>query len=702
MPAGVAFDAAGNTYICDFGNNAIRRIAPAVPTLTAFAPASGTPGTLITLTGTNFLGITDVRFGGVSAAYNVISATQIEAFVPAGGITGNITVTNAGGTASLGTFTVIPSPVAVVSPVLPASAPPAPPSINTNPLTGIEGVPFAQQLRASGNPLPIFSLIGGTLPPGLILGNDGSLSGIPTQAGEYKIVVRAVNSLGMAEATIATVIEAARPIITGISSSFGEYGSAIVISGYNFSKAVAVSFGGVPALRFTINSDNQITAIVGRGDDGNVTVTSNIASGSIGGFTFSPPPQPSIQGIAETSILSGDDNYTITVRGSNFPEYAEFAVDPTTASVSVNGSGLRTVPRYFGVVQRLSSSEAVVSLPLASRTIGAKRLVLLAGRFETAIGFEITPAPAPRITTTNVVSTTASGQAFSVLLSGSGFHRNGIAAITINGDAASATVLSSTQAVVTIPSWRNRIGGLLRLRLTNFDGQLTEATVRVISRPPPFISSVIPQFLPDGRLRFVLQGVNFQPSPLILLQFTTLPVISFSPTEVIVEVPRTFPLPKLSEESLVLLLENIDGQRYGIRVSPRLFYQATSGMVSGLAEKFTAQMQSLSSMSDNTSNDGVASIGAASGEVLFSEISVFPNPVQDVVNIAGIQALMRGTGFAGTSVTIINSAGARVFEQSLQSPTNELSLNVQQLPQGAYVLVLKNGTTQHISRFIKE
>ncbi|MFN5335450.1 MAG: fasciclin domain-containing protein [Bacteroidota bacterium] len=80
---------------------------PAIaPTITSFTPTSGTTGTSVTITGTNFTGTTAVKFGSVNAAsFNVVSATSITAVVGVGA-TGKVSVTNAVGTAtSTGDFT---------------------------------------------------------------------------------------------------------------------------------------------------------------------------------------------------------------------------------------------------------------------------------------------------------------------------------------------------------------------------------------------------------------------------------------------------------------------------------------------------------------------------------------------------------------------------------------------------------------------
>jgi virginiamycin B lyase len=81
------------------------------PTIAAFTPGSGGIHATVTLTGTNLTGTTHVRLNGTSAAFSVISATELTFTVPDGATTGTITVANPGATAtSADSFTVASQP----------------------------------------------------------------------------------------------------------------------------------------------------------------------------------------------------------------------------------------------------------------------------------------------------------------------------------------------------------------------------------------------------------------------------------------------------------------------------------------------------------------------------------------------------------------------------------------------------------------
>ncbi|MDO7877299.1 FG-GAP-like repeat-containing protein [Hymenobacter sp. ASUV-10] len=128
-----------------------------VPTISSFAPASGTVGSTVVVTGTNLNAITSVTINGVAATtFSTNSGgTQLTVTVPAGASTGLISVTNASGTATSSTsYTVLPAPT--ISSFTPTSAAAgATVTITGTNLTGVTGVLFggvpAASFSASSN-----------------------------------------------------------------------------------------------------------------------------------------------------------------------------------------------------------------------------------------------------------------------------------------------------------------------------------------------------------------------------------------------------------------------------------------------------------------------------------------------------------------------------------------------------------------------
>jgi hypothetical protein len=65
-------------------------------TITGFTPTSGSPGTIVTITGTGFTGATAVKFGSVSVTPTVIDNNTITVVVPANAVSNKISVTVGG------------------------------------------------------------------------------------------------------------------------------------------------------------------------------------------------------------------------------------------------------------------------------------------------------------------------------------------------------------------------------------------------------------------------------------------------------------------------------------------------------------------------------------------------------------------------------------------------------------------------------
>jgi len=96
------------------------------------------------------------------------------------------------------------------------------------------------------------------------------------------------------------------PSVTSFMPTNGCSGTSIVITGSNFDGATAVLFGGTPAASFVVNSNTQITAIVGTGISGPVSITVGGVTSSLPGFTTSPPRAPTLAAGGPSTFCVGN------------------------------------------------------------------------------------------------------------------------------------------------------------------------------------------------------------------------------------------------------------------------------------------------------------------------------------------------------------------------------------------------------------
>ena len=118
--------------------------AAGVPTISSFLPISGSVGSSVVITGTNFGCTTSVMFNTTAATtYVVNSAAQITATVPVGATTGPLHVTTTGGgpANSSTNFTVVAGPA--ITSFTPTSGPVGTSvTITGTNLTGVTSVKF--------------------------------------------------------------------------------------------------------------------------------------------------------------------------------------------------------------------------------------------------------------------------------------------------------------------------------------------------------------------------------------------------------------------------------------------------------------------------------------------------------------------------------------------------------------------------------
>ena len=119
------------------------------------------------------------------------------------------------------------------------------------------------------------------------------------------------------------------PSISSFSPTTATTGDLVTINGSNFLGVTSVSFGGTPAISFTVNSNYVIMAVVAAGTSGNVSVSSSAGTTSYAGFTYTAPPTPNVSSFTPTSASTGQ---TVNITGTNFSGAIAVSFGGTAAS----------------------------------------------------------------------------------------------------------------------------------------------------------------------------------------------------------------------------------------------------------------------------------------------------------------------------------------------------------------------------------
>lgn len=126
---------------------------------------------------------------------------------------------------------------------------------------------------------------------GVALASGTNIFNTPFISVNTTYYAEARNSKGAVSATRTPVTAFITDLITisGVTPNQGVTGTIVTITGTNFSNTItSVSFGGVAASSYTVNSSTQITATVATGASGAVEVTNACGPVSSPGFVFNP------------------------------------------------------------------------------------------------------------------------------------------------------------------------------------------------------------------------------------------------------------------------------------------------------------------------------------------------------------------------------------------------------------------------------
>lgn len=451
------------------------------PAISAVSPNRGSTagGTVVTITGTSFVGITVVRFGGIAAtSFTVVSATELRATTPvhASGFV-HVRVANAGDVSDLDADARFLYLAPHVNNVAPDSGSTAGGTLATITGTNFVGI---TAVRFGGVPAASFTVVSAT-----------EIRATSPVRASGTVHVRVVNAGDISDDVAADQFTYLAPAISGLSPNFGfvNGGAVVTITGTSFVGVTAVRFGGVPATSFTVVSPTRITATAPAHAEGVVHVrvvnagdTSDLVAADQ--FRYVRP------GVTDVTPDSGPTagGTMVTILGANF-----FGVTAVRFGGIAAASFTVVSPTQITAVSPIHAPSEVHVLVTASGVVTA---ATAADRFTYL---------APRVAgLTPDAGSTAGG----ILVTINGANFTGTTAVRFGTVAATSfTVVSPTRITAQAPA---QASGVVDIRVVNAGATSAVAAAGRFTYAAPAVRYVFPDFGPTaGGTLVVIAGSHF-------------------------------------------------------------------------------------------------------------------------------------------------------------------------------------------------
>lgn len=451
-------------------------VAAPAPAVTALDTTNGSSagGTQVLLTGSDFGGATEVRFGDTSAVFELLSDSLILVTAPPNAVgTVHITVTTLTGT-SAGTtadeFTYFTGPTPELSVIGPASG-----STAGGAAVVIQGSNFTGTVEVLfGTVSAEFTIVSDTL----------IFAQAPSQAaGAVDVRVRTfADTSAVVSGGVFTYQAAPAPEVTGLTPSSGSTtgGGVVTITGSSFTSATAVTFGGKPALSFWINSDTSITAVAPLHAAGTVDVqvatyggTSTVVAASEYTYNHVTGPAPTVTTIGPATGTTAGGT-AVAIRGTRFASATAVSFDSTpAASFTVLADDLIVAISPAGAA---GAVQVTVTTPDGTSATGS------------ASEFTYLATAVPEVTDVDPPFGSTGGN-YSVTITGNGFTD---ATDVLFGDfpAVNFTVDSDTQITAVVPPQAAGFVSVLVIAPAGISAQGTGSTFLFTAAPAPELTGL--------------------------------------------------------------------------------------------------------------------------------------------------------------------------------------------------------------------
>jgi len=261
--------------------------------------------------------------------------------------------------------------------------------------TAALGKAFSYTITASGSPTAYSA---DPLPDGLALNTGtGVISGTPTWARTFPVLVSASNSFGTGEAWIVIVVKNTAPVITSPNTASGIPGTAFAYLITASNTPASYSATPLPAGVSVNPSTGAVTGVPTVPGTTKVTLSATNASGTGSAtlfITIGPPPPPVITS-ATTANGTVGAGFSYQITASN--NAASYNATPLPAGLSVN-----------------TSTGAITGTPTAAGTSSVTISATNAGGSGSAtLSIIVAPVPPPPVITSATTAGGNVGQAFS-------------------------------------------------------------------------------------------------------------------------------------------------------------------------------------------------------------------------------------------------------------------------------------------------